>query len=280
MRKGDWLERAWRGLLYGLMTLFVVNIGLMIAAVATNSFARRWLGTWLPEGWTVNWYASAWKEFQLGDILVVTVEVVFAVVFLALLIGVPAAYTLARRDFVGKKLLMLVFLLPLMVPPITYGIPMATVLYQVHLAGTIWGVILANLIPAAPFVILVMTPFIEQIDPNLESAARVFGAGTGRMFLHVLVPLLAPGILAASLLVLVRTIAMFELTFLTAGADSQTLVVALYYAVFAAGVRAPQSVDAMAMVYMTVTLIWLLIALRFVNPTQLVSRVKEHPQPA
>jgi hypothetical protein len=54
-------------------------------------------------------------------------------------------------------------------------------------------VILANLIPAAPFVILVMTPFIEQIDPNLESAARVFGAGTGGVFRHVLVPLLAPG---------------------------------------------------------------------------------------
>ena len=51
-------------------------------------------------------------------------------------------------------------------------------------------------------------------------------------------PLLAPGVLAALLLVLVRTIAMFELTFLTAGPDSQTLVVALYYAVFAAGVRA------------------------------------------
>jgi len=280
MRQGDWIARAWRGLMYGLMTLFVVNIGLMIAAVATNSFARRWLGTWLPDGWTTNWYAAAWKEFQLGDILLVTVEVVFAVVFLALLIGVPAAYTLARRDFVGKRLLMLVFLLPLMVPPITYGIPLATVLYKAHLAGTISGVILANLIPAAPFVILVMTPFIEQIDPNLESAARVFGAGTGRMFVHILVPLLAPGILAASLLVLVRTIAMFELTFLTAGADSQTLVVALYYAVFAAGVRAPQSVDAMAMVYMAVTLVWLLIALRFVNPTQLVSRVKEHPQPA
>jgi putative spermidine/putrescine transport system permease protein len=275
-----WLERVWTGLLWGLMTLFVVNIGLMIASVATNSFARRWLGTWLPEGYTTNWYTAAWREFQLGDVLWVTIEVVFAVVFLALLVGVPAAYTLARRNFVGKRLLMLLFLLPLMVPPITYGIPMATVLYKVQLAGTIWGVILANLIPAAPFVILVMTPFIEQIDPNLESAARVFGANTGRMFLYILVPLLAPGILAASLLVLVRTIALFELTFLTAGSDSQTLVVALYYAVFAAGVRAPQSVDAMAMVYMAVTLVWLLIALRFVNPTQLVSRVKEHPQGA
>jgi len=271
---------VWRALMWGLMTLFVVNIGAMIAAVATNSFARRWLGTWLPDGWTTSWYTSAWKEFQLDAVLWVTVEIVFAVVALALLIGVPAAYTLARRNFPGKRMLMLLFLLPLMVPPITYGIPLATVLYKLNLGGTMSGVILANLIPAAPFVILVMTPFIEQIDQNLESAARVFGASTLRMFWHVLVPLLAPGILAASLLVLVRTIALFELTFLTAGPDSQTLVVALYYAVFAAGVRAPQSVDAMAMIYMAVTLVWLLIALRFVNPTQLVSRVKEHPQTA
>ncbi len=275
-----WLETAWSSLLWGLMIVFVINIGLMIAAVTTSSFARRWLGTWLPDGWTTGWYTAAWKEFQLDWVLWVTVEVVFAVVFLALLIGVPAAYTLARRNFPGKRALMLLFLLPLMVPPITYGIPLATVLYKVQLAGTIYGVILANLIPAAPFVILVMTPFIEQIDPNLESAARVFGASTARMFWHVLVPLLAPGILAASLLVLVRTIALFELTFLTAGPDSQTLVVALYYAVFAAGVRAPQSVDAMAMIYMAVTLVWLLLALRFVNPTQLVSRVKEHPRAA
>jgi len=272
-----WFEHAWRGLLLGVMTLFVVNVALMIAAVATSSFARRWLGTWLPDGWTTNWYVAAWKEFQLGSVLWVTVEVVFAVVLLSLVIGVPAAYTLARRNFPGKRLLMLLFLLPLMVPPITYGIPLATVLYKAQLAGTINGVILANLIPAAPFVILVMTPFIEQIDQNLESAARVFGASTARMFWHVLVPLLAPGILAASLLILVRTIALFELTFLTAGPDSQTLVVALYYAVFAAGVRAPQSVDAMAMIYMLVTLVWLLIALRFVNPTQLVSRVREQP---
>ena len=272
-----WIYRAWSGLLLGLMTLFVLNIGLMVAAVATNSFARRWLGTWLPDGYTTQWYVAAWKEFQLGDVLWVTAEVVLAVVMLSIVIGVPAAYALARKNFAGKNLVMLLFILPLIIPPITYGIPMATVMYQAHLGGTLWGVILSNLVPALPFVILVMTPFIEQIDPTLESAARVFGANTLRIFWHVLIPLLMPGILAASLLVLVRTIAMFELTFLTAGPDSQTLVVALYYAVFAAGVRAPQSVDAMAIVYMALTLVWLLIALRFVNPTQLVSRVKEQP---
>ncbi|MDH6166120.1 putative spermidine/putrescine transport system permease protein [Variovorax boronicumulans] len=274
------LMKLWKSLVALVMGFFIVNVALMVAAVGTSSVARRWLGTWLPDGYTFNWYQTAWKEFQLGSVLWVTIEVVAAVVFLSILIGVPAAYALARRNFRGKNLLMGLFLLPLMIPPITYGIPLATVMYQAHIAGTIFGVILANMIPAVPFMILVMTPFIEQIDANLESAARVFGASTFKLFWHVLLPLLAPGILAASLLVLVRTIGMFELTFLTAGPDSQTLVVALYYAVFAAGVRAPQSVDAMAMVYMAVTLAWLLIALQFVNPTQLVSRVKEHPKTA
>jgi putative spermidine/putrescine transport system permease protein len=172
---------------------------------------------------------------------------------------------------------MLLFLLPLLVPPITFGIPLATVLYRAGLAGSMSGVVIANLVPTVPFVILVMIPFIEQIDPRIEAAARVFGAGTLRLFIHVLLPLLLPGVLAALLLVLVRTLAMFELTFLTAGPTSQTLVVALYYAVFAAGVRAVQSIDAMAVIYMVSTLVWLLIALRFVNPTQIVARAKQEP---
>jgi putative spermidine/putrescine transport system permease protein len=210
-------------------------------------------------------------------VMIVTFQVVGAVVLLSALLGVPAAYALARRDFPGKRLITLLFLLPLLVPSITFGIPLATVLYKAGLAGSMSGVILANLVPAVPFVILVMIPFVEQVDPRIEAAARVFGAGTIRLFVHVLLPLLAPGILAALLLVLVRTIAMFELTFFTAGPTSQTLVVALYYAVYAAGVRAGQSIDAMAVVYMVTTLVWLLIALRFVNPTQIVTRAKrEH----
>jgi putative spermidine/putrescine transport system permease protein len=210
----------------------------------------------------------------LGDVLTTTFEAVALVVLISGALGVPAAYALARREFPGKRLVTLLFLLPLLIPPITYGIPMATVLYRAGLAGSMTGVVLANLVPTVPFVVLVMIPFVEQIDPRIESAARVFGANTPRLFAHVLLPLLLPGILASLLLVLVRTVAMFELTFLTAGPTSQTLVVALYYAVFAAGVRAVQSIDAMAVVYMITTMIWLIVALRFVNPTQIVGRAK------
>ncbi|CAN5349401.1 ABC transporter permease subunit [soil metagenome] len=266
--------RLWAFANWAVIGFFILNLFGLIATVVTSSFATRWLGTWLPAGWTTRWYSSAWDEFQLHDILSVTFQIVFLVVFFSGLIGVPAAYALARREFPGKKLVMLLFLLPLLVPPITFGIPLATVLYRAGLAGQMSGVVLANLVPTVPFVILVMIPFIEQIDTKIEAAARVFGANTFKLFIYILLPLLAPGILAALLLVLVRTIAMFELTFLTAGPTSQTLVVALYYAVFAAGVRAVQSIDAMAVIYMVTTLLWLLIALRFVNPTQIVARAK------
>jgi putative spermidine/putrescine transport system permease protein len=269
------LALLWSSFVWAVMGFFLVNVGAIIATVVVSSFGRRWFGSWLPQGFTTRWYLAAWSEFQLDYLLIVTLEITFTVVLISILVGVPAAYALARRDFAGKRAVLLLFLLPLLVPPITYGIPLATVLYKLHLGGTMAGVILANLVPAVPFVVLTMTPFIEQIDPRLEAAARVFGAGTLRTFVHVLAPLLAPGLLASALLVLVRTLALFELTFLTAGPDSQTLVVALYYSVFAAGVRATQSVDAMAVIYMVTTLFWLLIALRFVDPTQLVTRVKE-----
>jgi putative spermidine/putrescine transport system permease protein len=267
-------ERLWAIAIWALVIFFILNFTAMIATVVVNSFGTRWFGTWLPVAFTTRWYLSAWDEFQLHDVLIVTFEVVGAVVLLSGLLGVPAAYALARRNFPGKQFAVLLFLLPMLIPPITFGIPLATVLYQSHFGGNMSGVILANLVPTVPFVVLVMIPFIEQIDPRIEAAARVFGAGTGRLFFHILIPLLAPGILAALLLVLVRTIAMFELTFFTAGPGSQTLVVALYYAVYSAGVRAGQSIDAMAVVYMLTTLVWLLIALRFVDPTQIVTRVK------
>jgi putative spermidine/putrescine transport system permease protein len=264
---------AW--LVWGAVSIFLVLLLGVVGSVLVNSFGTQWFGTWLPKGYTRDWYAQAWNEFDLFPVLVTTLEVAISVVALSVLVGVPASYVLARRTFPGKRLVFFLFLLPIMMPPITYGIPLATVLYKFGLAGHLSGVVLANLVPCVPFVILTMTPFIEQIDPAIEQAARMSGARTLSVFTRILAPLLLPGILAASILVLVRTVGMFELTFLTAGPDSTTLVVALFNSMNAAGIRAQQSVDAMAVIYMAVMLLLLVTALRFVNPTQLVSQVKE-----
>jgi putative spermidine/putrescine transport system permease protein len=262
-------------LVWGVLAFFFVCLLGVVGMVVLDAFGTAWFTSWFPQSYTTHWFGDAWSEFGLGHVLYTTFQVAVTVVVVSVVVGVPAGYALARRSFPGKKLVMLLFVLPILVPPMTYGISLATLLYKLHLAPSLEGVILANLVPCVPFVILTMTPFIEQIDPKIEAAARMCGASTRAMLLRVLTPLLVPGILAASILVLVRTIGMFELTFLTAGPTSQTLVVALYNSVFSAGIRTQQSIDAMAVIYTGSMLVLLLVALRFVNPTQLVTRMKE-----
>jgi putative spermidine/putrescine transport system permease protein len=268
LRPGTWL-------MWAVVAFFLINLFGVIATVVLDSFGRTWFSGWLPKGYTSSNYSDAWSEFSLGQVMTVTFEVTFLVVGISLLLGVPAAYALARRDFPGKKAVLLLFVLPILVPPIAYGIPLATVLYKFHLAGSLTGVVLANLVPSVPFVVYTMTPFIEQVDPRLEAAARMCGAPTRSVLGRIIAPLLLPGMLAAGILVLVRTFGMFELTFLTAGPSSQTLVVSLFSAVFSAGIRSAQSIDAMAVVYTGSMLVLLVLALRFVNPTQLVARTRD-----
>ncbi|MFD1045553.1 ABC transporter permease subunit [Kibdelosporangium lantanae] len=180
-----WL--TWAG-----VAVFLVFVAALVVAVVVSSFGTVWLGTWLPNGFTGKWWEQTWSEFGLGGTLLVTMEVALLVVLISVLLGVPTAYVLARRDFPGKRLVSLLLLLPLLVPPITYGIPLATLLYQWGLGGNIVGVVLANVVPSLPFVVLTMTPFVEQVDRRVEDAARTLGAGTPRIMVSVLGPLLLP----------------------------------------------------------------------------------------
>src|SRR5262249_53465131 len=158
-------------------------------------------------------------------LLLNTFVVALGATAIALLIGFPAAYVLARREFRLKGLLTALLMLPMLIPSLVYGIPLATMLIRLGLGGSLVGVILANIVPITPFVILILTPFIEQVDTALESASRMLGAGRFRTLRRVLLPLVLPGMLTAGILAVVRTIAMFELTYLVATTgESQTLV--------------------------------------------------------
>jgi len=259
----------------GTAAFFIFLIGILISVIV-DSLGTSWFTNWLPEGFTTTWYASAWDTFGMGHIIGVTLVVALAVIVVSVVVGVPAAYLLARRDFPFKKAVTLLFLLPVLMPPITYGIPLATVMYNLGLGRTLTAVILVNLVPSIPFVIMTMTPFIEQINPAIENAARMSGANMRKVFTKILFPLLVPGVLAASILVLVRTVGMFDLTFLVSGPDSDTLVVAIYRAMTAAGGgQIRQLVSSMAVVYTATMMVILIVALRYVSPTQLVARVKE-----
>jgi putative spermidine/putrescine transport system permease protein len=260
---------TWAGLL-----AFILGLIGAVGVVLLASFAQRLGAGWLPAGYTGHWYSAAWTDFGLQGLLAATFEIAVTVVLVSLLVGIPTAYVLARLKFPGKKLLLVLFLLPQVIPTMTYAVPLATLVYELHLNDTIAGVVLVNLVPSLPFAVLVLIPFVEQIDPRVEQAARVCGAGTFGVFRRVLAPLMIPGLLAAGVLILVRVVGQFELTFMVSGPHSQTMVIALYTAATQSGLLEGQELDAMAVLYMLTTLVLLLIALRFVDPTSVTRRTQ------
>jgi putative spermidine/putrescine transport system permease protein len=257
-----------------MIVVYVAIVLGILLTVVLNSVSKGWYSGLLPKTITTEWYQYVSQDHDIPQLLYVTFVVAIADVLVGLLIAFPASYTLARTEFRGKGILLSLFLLPMIVPPMAYGLPLAMLCYKFRLAGKIIGTIIVNLVPIVPFMILVLMPFIEQVGTNLESAAKMLGAKRSTIFRKILIPLTAPGILTAGILSLVKSISMFDLTYLVAGGKSQTIVVALYSDAYAAGARPPQSVDALAVIYFLISMTCLLVSLRFVSPTQMVFKVK------
>jgi putative spermidine/putrescine transport system permease protein len=265
----------WADLLfYVAIGFFVLNLIGMVGTVVIDSLGQQWFDTWLPKGlFTTQWYVYEFSDHDIGQLLSNTFIVAVGATVISLLIGFPAAYVLARKNFRYKGVLITFYLLPMLVPPLAYGIPLATEMLR-YLGGDLPSVILVNVIPVLPFVILILVPFIEQVDTSMEAASHMLGANHVQTFFRIVVPLIIPGLLTAGVLTIVRVIAMFELTYLVASADAGTLVVTLYGDAFASGMRPEQAINAMAVVYMLTTMVMLIIALTFVKPTQFVVRLK------
>jgi putative spermidine/putrescine transport system permease protein len=251
---------------------FVLLLLAVLSSVIVSSLATSWGSTWLPDGFTTDWFARAWESPGLSQSIITTFQVAIGVVFISLLFGVPAGYVLARKSFPGKSVILLLMLFPVILPPLTYAVQLAALMYRVGLGGSLTAVILVNLVPILPLVILVTIPFVEQIPTSTESAARVFGANSFQLFTRILVPLLAPGIVAAGVLALVRVLGSFELTFFVSNAKTQTLVVTIFGAMSDPGGPPVALTAAMTVFYMVIAFIGLAISLRFSDPAQALVR--------
>jgi putative spermidine/putrescine transport system permease protein len=255
-------------------TLYMLTICGILLTVVLNSFSKEWFSGVLPQKWTLEWYKYAARAHNIPHLVQMTLLVVVLVVGISLLIAFPAAYDMAKRNFKYKNPILMLFLLPMVIPPMTYGLPLAIVLYKLRLAPNLSAVVISNMVPTVSFMILVLIPFIEQVGENLESAARMLGATKGKVFMRILIPLTLPGMLTAVLLSVVRTISMFELTFLVASVKTQTLIVQLFSDVYAPGFRPFQAIDALAVIFFCLTMATFIVSLKFVSPTQMVVKIK------
>ncbi|MEJ8561982.1 carbohydrate ABC transporter permease [Yoonia sp. GPGPB17] len=119
---------------------------------------------------------------------------------ITLVIGTMAAYALVRFRFMGRDVVSIWTLMMRMVPPAVLLVPVFGIwTFQFGLDGTRGGIILVYVALNLPFVIWILQSFIVQVPIQLEEAARMDGAGPFQVFFLVVLPLIKPGIAAASI---------------------------------------------------------------------------------
>ena len=119
---------------------------------------------------------------------------------LALLIGVPAAYSLSRGGYKSARHIALWILATRMAPPIAFTIPFFLFYRWIGLLDTVTGLVLVYTSFNLPLVIWMMQPFFETVPVSLEEAALVDGAPIRTVFLRIVLPMVAPGIAATAIL--------------------------------------------------------------------------------
>ena len=268
--RGLWEERHVLG--YTLLVSLTLCIVAPFLMIALRSVGKGWFGKlWLPPQLTLEWYRWAVEVGNIPEVMKNTLIVGLIAVALSTAIGVFAGWAFGRRRIPGKELLMALLLLPQMIPSITYALGVAKTFYALQLVDTHFGVALAHVSVCAPYAIMVLSATFERLDERVLEAATVCGANPLRSFVHVILPLVMPGILASMIFTFTHSYNEFTLTLLTYGPHTVTLPIRTYLAV---GDGYWEITSAMAVLMVVPSLVILAVIQRRAQPEKLVGGFK------
>ncbi|WP_225133364.1 MULTISPECIES: carbohydrate ABC transporter permease [Bradyrhizobium] len=130
-----------------------------------------------------------------------SVVIAFGAVTISVLVGVPAGYVLARRDVPFKEDIAFFILGFRFAPALLVVIPLFSVFQRIGLYDTYFGMIWVYQVVTLPMIVWLSRSYIEDIPKDIEEAAAMDGAKPFRIVLHIVLPLLKPGLIGASLLI-------------------------------------------------------------------------------
>ncbi|MFF7634925.1 molybdate ABC transporter permease subunit [Kitasatospora sp. NPDC008050] len=204
--------------------------------------------------------AEVWQALRLSLICATAATAV------ALVLGVPLAWLLARTEFPGRRLIRALVTLPLVLPPVVGGVALLLVLgrngivgrwldsaFGITLPFTTPGVVVAEAFVAMPFLVISVEGALRAADPRYEEAAATLGASRLTAFRRVTLPLIAPGVGAGAVLAWARALGEFGATITFAGnfpGTTQTMPLAVYLAME----NDPEAAIALSLVLLAVSI--------------------------
>ena len=213
---------------YIIMFIFIGFVLGITATVILGCFSLDWRDTVFPETWTLYYLKQAWETYSIGKYYIISLEIVVGSTFLSIVCSLPTAYVMARKNMKFKSLLDQFFRLPILLPELIIGIPLAGIYYSIGLAETYVGVTSILMIIGIPFGLSILIPFIESLDSRLEVAAASLGANTFTIFKSIIIPQLIPGVVSTMINVFVRLFTNYTLLLLIGGISTYTLTIKVF----------------------------------------------------
>jgi multiple sugar transport system permease protein len=196
-RKAWWVVVDLLVLTYALFpVLWILSLSLKPTATVKD-------GKLIPSAITFDNYRGIFRGDLFGPALRNSIGIGLITTLIAVVIGAMAAYAVARLTFPGKRLLVGVALLIAMFPQISLVSPLFDISRALGLFNTWPGLIIPYITFALPLAIYTLSAFFREIPWDLEKAAKMDGATPAQAFRKVIVPLAAPGIVTAAVLVFI-----------------------------------------------------------------------------
>lgn len=179
---------------------------------------------WL-KGLTLDNYQKVFVQQNFFKFIRNSVIVGAGSTFLGLLIGLPAAYSIARH---GQKKLSMLILTSRIVPGITFLLPLYIMFRSLKIVDTYSSLILSHMLTGLPFIVWLMVPFFESLPKELIEASIVDGASSLKAFISIVLPLSVPGIVTATILSFTFSWNNFMFSIVLATNRTRTVPVAIY----------------------------------------------------
>jgi putative spermidine/putrescine transport system permease protein len=261
-------EVFWAILAFGLF-LFLVTPFVMISLTSVGS---DWFGSrWLPKGLTTKWFILGLRTVAVGEYLLNTLIIGVLAAFFSLLFGTPIAWVISKTGFKYRSFLLVLFLTPRMVPPLSYAIGLSRFFYSIHLIDTHVGVALSHLAICLPYVVIILSTAFDGLDDRILDAGRVLGAHGTTFFGRVLLPLILPGIISAGLFAFITSYNEFTMTIMTYGPHTITMPI-MTYSIIGEGYW--EIGAAISIIIMMPSICFLFWVINRIKPEQLLGGVK------
>ncbi|MCC6957485.1 MAG: ABC transporter permease subunit [Anaerolineales bacterium] len=222
-------EKRRRFLTLGLVCLVLAALLLPFLPQVIWSFSHRWLfPSLLPTEWGLRGWSYVFSPgARLGRAIITSLTISATVSLLSILVGLPAGRALGLYRFRGKTLVQFLILSPAIVPAFAAAMGIHIQFIRYGLADTFFGVVLVQLIPTLPYVVLILGGVFSSYRIEVEEEARTLGANQLKVLWYVTLPSILPGVIVAGLFAFMISWGQYLLTLLIGGGQVLTLPILL-----------------------------------------------------